>query len=80
MKKIVISLFALAAVSGSALAERNYDLRDVQPFKGGVVQSDVRALGVVDADAAEGKVVYHGRYGTTTDPLEVRRWDEKNSN
>ena len=34
MKKIALSLIALAALSGAALAERSYDLRDLETVNG----------------------------------------------
>jgi hypothetical protein len=41
MKKIILSLATLAAVSSSAFAfqNRSADLRDIEPFNGGVSES-----------------------------------------
>jgi hypothetical protein len=83
MKKIIISLAALAAISTAALAERNYDLRDSAEAQGSftvhgdsaVLNSDINALQSVDV--ASGTVLF-GKYGIAKDAAELRRWDEKN--
>lgn len=58
MNKIILTLATLAAVSSSAFAfeNRSADLRDIEPFKGGVSQSvvtytDASPLAVVDGDS-----------------------------
>jgi hypothetical protein len=85
MKKFVLSLAALAAVSTAALAERNYDLRDSAEARGSfTVPGDVEArnsdasINALQSDTSGETVIYFGKYGSTTDPLEARRWDEKN--
>jgi hypothetical protein len=83
MNKIVLSLIALAAVSSAALAERNYDLRDSPEQRGTfsvpqdstINDGSTQLLQSVDENAP---VIYFGKYGSTTDPMEARRWDEKN--
>jgi hypothetical protein len=87
MKKIIISLAALAAVSTAALAERSYDLRDSPEARGTFSTPADRALdGNINVNTLQslddtdngGATILFGKYGTTTDPAELRRWDEKN--
>jgi hypothetical protein len=83
MNKLVLSLVALAAVSSAALAERNYDLRDSPEQRGTISVPQDNAVNdntvnLLQAPARNSGVIYFGKYGTTKDPLEARRWDEKN--
>ena len=83
MKKIIVSLAALAAISTAALAERSYDLRDSAEAQGSftvyggtdALSADVNALQSVDS--VSGTVLF-GKYGIASDAAELRRWDEKN--
>jgi hypothetical protein len=86
MKKTLISLAALAALSGAALAERSYDLRDSPESRGtfsvgGYSDTNVDSVNSLEAlqqgDESNTRT-YFGKYGSTTDPMEARRWDEKN--
>jgi hypothetical protein len=77
MKKIALSLIALAAVSTAALAERNYDLRDADTYMGKFSAQSVSDESAA-AIAASNWTIFYGRYGSTTDADEARRWDEKN--
>jgi hypothetical protein len=85
MKKFILSLAALAAVSSVALAERSYDL-DSSPESRGTFSSPADALvdgtsigsNTLATSENEGRVIYYGKYGSTTDALEARRWSEKN--
>jgi hypothetical protein len=76
MKKIALSLIALAAISGAALAERNYDLRDSDTYMG-KFSNEAVTIEKLAVPATELQIFY-GSGGTSTDPLEVRRWDEQN--
>jgi hypothetical protein len=83
MKKIIVSLAALAAISTAALAERSYDLRDSAEARGSFAVYDGSAVATVDINALQttdvaSDVVLFGKYGNTTDAAELRRWDEKN--
>jgi hypothetical protein len=76
MKKIALSLIALAAVSTAALADRSQDLRDIDTYMGKFA-NEATSFEKLSIPADEWKILY-GRYGTTKDPMELRRWDEKN--
>ncbi len=76
MKKIALSLIALAAVSTAALADRSQDLRDIDTYMGKFADESV-SFEKLSIPASEWQILY-GRYGTTKDPMELRRWDEKN--
>ena len=54
MKKLVLSLIALASLSGVSFAsQRGYDLRDVQPFNGtAVAASELKPLAAPNSGAA----------------------------
>ena len=71
MKKIALSLVALAALSGAALAERSYDLRDLETVNGysssGAFQ-EVAPNTALDTNAAA--IVGGGDYGNTLTPYE----------
>lgn len=75
-KKIALSLIALAAVSTAALAERSQDLRDTDTYMGKFANEAV-SVEKLAIPSGEWKILY-GRYGSTTDPMEARRWGEKN--
>jgi hypothetical protein len=84
MKKFVIALATLASISSAALAAQgaNGDNDDADSRYGSAVVavqgSDTNAFEAVGA--VKGQKVFVTKYGTTTDPLEARRWDEKNGN
>jgi hypothetical protein len=77
MKKFAVSLLALAAVSTAALAARNNDLRDQDTYVGKFNSQQVLSVESL-AVPADGTTIFYGRYGSTMDADEVRRWDEKN--
>ena len=79
MKKFVIAIATLASISAGALANGNHvDADSTYPNieVTAPAASDVNAFEAVGA--VKGQTVYFGRYGTTKDALEARRWDEKN--
>jgi hypothetical protein len=80
MKKITLSLIALAAISSAAFAERSYDLRDSAEARGTIGEYSDHAMNVNALSATDdGKTIrYFGKYGFTNDQMELRRWDEKN--
>ena len=76
MKKIAISLIALAAVSTVAMASnRNNDLRDSDTYTGKYAQAETVNATTVDAFAV--KKVKNGS-GLTLQELIVRSQDERN--
>ena len=77
MKKITLSLIALAAVSTAALADRSYDLRDSDTYMGKFKNEQALSIESLAIPADEWTIFY-GRYGSTKDQMELRRWDEKN--
>lgn len=79
MKTYMISLAALAAFSGSAVAQFSGNNQapysfDTGPAKQQAVTLDANPLESVDPVIKW----YSGRYGMTNDPEELRRWSEKN--
>jgi hypothetical protein len=81
MNKILLSLAALTAISGAALAERSYDLRDSDTYTGKYSSMQIQDQVDVNALASDAPVstnIFYGKYGSTMDPTEARRWDEKN--
>jgi H2-forming N5,N10-methylenetetrahydromethanopterin dehydrogenase-like enzyme len=81
MKTILLTLATITALSSAASAERTYDLRDSDTYVGSYsnmqIQDQVDVKALAD-DAATNTQVFFGKYGTTMDPAEARRWDEKN--
>ncbi len=81
MKKILIAASTLIALSAPALAERSDDLRNMSTYTGKYAAS--HGLNATSVDTAplqvgdDGWVV--GLFGQTKDPLEARRWSEKNN-
>jgi hypothetical protein len=79
MKKIIIALAAVAALSAPALAERSSETGDRSDY----VQTQDATSNASGAAALQNEAVtdeyVSGRYGVTRDPAEVRRWDEKNN-
>jgi hypothetical protein len=76
MKKIILTLAAVAALSGAALAERSSETGDRVDY----VQTQMNHTGgsaALKANAPSGTFLT-GDYGVTRDPAEVRRWAEKN--
>ena len=71
MKKIIISLAALAALSTGALAERSYDLRDSAEARGSFSVN-------YDGVSAANKVQLLSIDTAAVDQMEIRRLDEKN--
>jgi hypothetical protein len=86
MKSFILSIATLATLSTAALAERSYDLRDSAEARGSfTIAADSAVDGSLEVntlaaqgDDASSTTVYFGKYGSTTDPMEARRWDEKN--
>lgn len=80
MKKFIIAAAALAAVSSAAFAERSDDLRDSDTYFGKYARNTAVAASATDSQALaiQGDTWLFGPFGPTKDPLELRRWDEKN--
>jgi hypothetical protein len=81
MKKFVIAFATLAAISSGAFAAQgNDDNNDADSRLGfdtsSEVSSDVR--GLTGSGTVQGRKSVITNYGTTMDPAEVRRLDEKN--
>jgi hypothetical protein len=81
MNKFVIALATLATLSSAALAAQGNGDNDDSDSRYGVAVSvqdntDVKAFEAIPA--VKGQKVFVTKYGTTTDALEARRWDEKN--
>jgi hypothetical protein len=81
MKKFIVAAVAFAAFAPAALAERSYDLRDSDTYFGKYSNTHgaVDSFAGSQALAIAGDSYLQGRFGLTKDPLEVRRWDEKNN-
>jgi hypothetical protein len=81
MIKYILAAAAIVAASSFAQAERNYDLRDSDTYVGKYSQSLPMAATATEVQplAAEGDAWLTGLYGLSKDPMEIRRWDEKNN-
>jgi hypothetical protein len=76
MKKFILTLAAVAALSSAALAERSSETGDRSDY----VQTqtnDYTGGAALQNNTPSGDWM-NGRYGATRDPAELRRWDEKN--
>ncbi len=78
MKKFIISLAALAAVSTTVLAEQSSEFQDIRDYgaKPLAVNNDINDVQLLAQE--NGTTVYYGKYGMTTDLKELQRWDGKN--
>jgi hypothetical protein len=76
MKKIIITLAALATVSTAALAERNYDLRDSQEAMGSFTLPIERNADAVNSGIDVNTLAVSPSWDN--DAREQRRLDEKN--
>jgi hypothetical protein len=76
MKKIILTLAAVAAFSGAALAERSSETGDRADY--GQTQPMTYTGGAALENTTPSGDWMSGRYGATRDPAELRRWDEKN--
>jgi hypothetical protein len=83
MKTLTVSLIALSAFAGTALAQ-SFDGDNQAPYRpGDSIESSnevfvPNTLESTDGTTAGGVKWYQGSYGLTTDPDDVRRWSEKN--
>jgi nucleoside-specific outer membrane channel protein Tsx len=78
MKKIILALAAVAALSSAALAERSSETGDRSDY----VQTqtnDYTGGGAALQSLGSSNDWLSGDYGVTRDPAELRRWDEKNN-
>jgi hypothetical protein len=78
MKKFIVSMIALAAVSTTAYAEnRSQDLRDMDTYMGKFDDEGVVAEPFAIPDISSGEWFFvDGEY--VKDPSEIRRLEEKN--
>jgi hypothetical protein len=76
MKTFTLSLVAIASMTGIALADQRTDSdsseKEALRMKTPVQTIESRGL------EAPSDGIYYGRYGSTRDVEELRRWDEKN--
>jgi hypothetical protein len=79
MKRISLTLAALAAFSGIAIAQ-NFDGDDQAPYRfdDGPSESSAQTTNTLESiDSAPSGEWFNGKYGLTQDPDDIRRWDEK---